>query len=71
MSEVCVAIAGARPLRMTDVFVPPAHGEWLAANVPGCIVKINDAPGHLRANPEQAGSRARRPSSWMSSSSVR
>ena len=30
---------------MTDVFVPPAHGEWLAANVPGCIVKINDAAG--------------------------
>ena len=20
---------------MTDVFVPPAHGEWLTANVPG------------------------------------
>ena len=38
---------------MTDVFVPPAHGEWLAANVPGCIVKINDAAGHLGANPEQ------------------
>jgi pimeloyl-ACP methyl ester carboxylesterase len=37
----------------TDVFVPPAHGEWLAANVPGCIVKINDAAGHLGANPEQ------------------
>jgi pimeloyl-ACP methyl ester carboxylesterase len=38
---------------MTDVFVPPAHGEWLAANVPGCIVKINDGAGHLGANPEQ------------------
>jgi pimeloyl-ACP methyl ester carboxylesterase len=38
---------------MTDVFVPPAHGEWLAANVPGCIVKINDAAGHLGASPEQ------------------
>jgi pimeloyl-ACP methyl ester carboxylesterase len=38
---------------MTDVFVPPAHGEWLAANVPGCIVKIDDAAGHLGANPEQ------------------
>ena len=38
---------------MTDVFVPPAHGEWLAANVPGCIVKINDAAGHLGANQEQ------------------
>ena len=38
---------------MTDVLVPPAHGEWLAANVPGCIVKINDVAGHLGANPEQ------------------
>jgi hypothetical protein len=32
---------------------PLAHGEWLAANVLGCIVKINDAAGHLGANPEQ------------------
>jgi pimeloyl-ACP methyl ester carboxylesterase len=38
---------------MTDVLVPPAHGEWLAANVPGCIVKINDDAGHLGADPEQ------------------
>ena len=38
---------------MTDVLVPPAHGAWLAANVPGCIVKISDAAGHLGANPEQ------------------
>jgi pimeloyl-ACP methyl ester carboxylesterase len=37
---------------MTDVFVPPAHGEWLAANVPGCVVKINDVAGHLGADPE-------------------
>jgi pimeloyl-ACP methyl ester carboxylesterase len=36
----------------TDVLVPPAHGEWLAANVPGCVVKINDAAGHLGSNPE-------------------
>ena len=38
---------------MTDVLVPPAHGEWLAANVPGCIVEINDVAGHLGADPEQ------------------
>jgi len=38
---------------MTDVLVPPAHGAWIAANVPGCIVKISDAAGHLGANPEQ------------------
>jgi pimeloyl-ACP methyl ester carboxylesterase len=37
----------------TDVFVPPAHGEWLGENVPGCIVKINDVAGHMGANPEQ------------------
>ena len=38
---------------MTDVLVPPAHGDWLAANVPGCIVKISDAAGHLGSNPEE------------------
>ena len=38
---------------MTDVLVPPAHGEWLAANVPGCIVKVDDVAGHLGANPEE------------------
>jgi pimeloyl-ACP methyl ester carboxylesterase len=38
---------------MTDVFVPPAHGEWLGENVPGCIVKVNDVAGHMGANPEQ------------------
>ena len=38
---------------LTDVLVPPAHGEWLAANVPGCVVKTSDAAGHLGANPEE------------------
>ena len=38
---------------MTDVFVPPAHGEWLAANVPGCVVKVSDAAGHMGGEPEQ------------------
>jgi pimeloyl-ACP methyl ester carboxylesterase len=38
---------------MTDVLVPPAHGEWLAANVPGCIVKVSDAAGHMGGEPEQ------------------
>ncbi len=38
---------------LTDVFVPPGHGEWLAENVPGSIVKINDVAGHMGANPEQ------------------
>jgi pimeloyl-ACP methyl ester carboxylesterase len=36
----------------TDVLVPPAHGDWLAANVPGCIVKVDDVAGHLGADPE-------------------
>jgi len=35
----------------TDVLVPPAHGEWLAANVPGSIVKIDDDAGHLGSDP--------------------
>jgi pimeloyl-ACP methyl ester carboxylesterase len=32
---------------LTDVLVPAAHGAWLAANVPGCIVKIDGVAGHL------------------------
>jgi pimeloyl-ACP methyl ester carboxylesterase len=38
---------------MSDVLVPPAHGEWLAANVPGSIVKIDEVAGHMGADPEQ------------------
>jgi pimeloyl-ACP methyl ester carboxylesterase len=38
---------------LTDVLVPPAHGRWLAANVPGCIVDIEDAAGHMGADPEE------------------
>jgi pimeloyl-ACP methyl ester carboxylesterase len=37
----------------TDVLVPPAHGEWLAANVPGCAVKVDGAAGHLGSDPEE------------------
>jgi pimeloyl-ACP methyl ester carboxylesterase len=33
-----------------DVLVPAAHGEWLAANVPGCIVKVEES-GHLGVDP--------------------
>jgi len=36
----------------TDVLAPPTHGEWLAANVPGCLVKIDDNAGHLASDPE-------------------
>jgi pimeloyl-ACP methyl ester carboxylesterase len=38
---------------LTDVLVPPAHGEWLAANVPGCVVEVETSAGHLGANPEE------------------
>ena len=37
----------------TDVLVPPAHGDWLAANVPGCVVAIDDVAGHLPSDPAQ------------------
>ena len=36
----------------TDVLVPPAHGEWLAAHVPGCVVKVDGVAGHLGSDPE-------------------
>lgn len=38
---------------LTDVLVPAAHGEWLAANVPGCIVEVETSAGHLGDNPEE------------------
>jgi pimeloyl-ACP methyl ester carboxylesterase len=38
---------------LTDVLVPPAHGEWLAAHVPGCLVEIESSAGHLGQDPEQ------------------
>jgi pimeloyl-ACP methyl ester carboxylesterase len=37
---------------LADVLSPPAHGEWLAANVPGCVVKVDEA-GHLGSDPER------------------
>jgi pimeloyl-ACP methyl ester carboxylesterase len=35
----------------TDVLVPPAHGAWLAAHVPRCVVKVEDEAGHLGSDP--------------------
>ena len=32
---------------------PSGHGEWLAANVPACLVKVDDTAGHLGSDPEQ------------------
>jgi pimeloyl-ACP methyl ester carboxylesterase len=48
---------------LTDVLVPPAHGEWLAANVPGCIVEVETSAGHLGENPEEEIARNVR---WLS-----
>jgi pimeloyl-ACP methyl ester carboxylesterase len=48
---------------LTDVLVPPAHGEWLAANVPGCIVEVDTSAGHLGENPEEEIARTVR---WLS-----
>ena len=31
----------------SDVLVPAAHGAWLARNVPGAEVLVNDAQGHV------------------------
>jgi len=38
---------------LTDVLVPAAHGEWLAANVPGAIVEVDDTGGHMGTDPEE------------------
>ena len=44
----------------TDVLVPPAHGEWLAAHVPGCVVKVDGGAGHLSSDPvEEIGENMR------------
>ena len=36
----------------SDVLVPAAHGAWLGAHVPGCVVKVDDTAGHLGEDPE-------------------
>jgi pimeloyl-ACP methyl ester carboxylesterase len=36
---------------LTDVLVPRTHGDWLAANVPGCIVEVEDTAGHMGSDP--------------------
>ena len=37
----------------SDVLVPAAHGAWLGAHVPGCVVKVDDTAGHLGEDPER------------------
>jgi pimeloyl-ACP methyl ester carboxylesterase len=34
---------------LTDVLVPPQHGEWLAHNVPNTEVVIDEQGGHFSA----------------------
>jgi pimeloyl-ACP methyl ester carboxylesterase len=35
----------------SDVLTPRTHGDWLAAHVPDCLVRVDDA-GHLGRNPD-------------------
>jgi pimeloyl-ACP methyl ester carboxylesterase len=30
-----------------DMLVPPAHGDWLAAHVPGAVAWVDDGTGHM------------------------
>ena len=39
----------------SDVLVPAAHGDWLAAHVPGATVKKDDRRGHLTTPDESIG----------------
>jgi pimeloyl-ACP methyl ester carboxylesterase len=32
---------------VTDVLVPPGHGAWLAAHVPGAVATVEQGKGHL------------------------
>jgi pimeloyl-ACP methyl ester carboxylesterase len=36
-----------------DVLVPAAHGEWLAAHVPGAVKRVDAGRGHL-ADPDES-----------------
>ncbi len=35
-----------------DVLVPPAHGEWLTANIPTATTVVSKHGGHLPTDPE-------------------
>jgi pimeloyl-ACP methyl ester carboxylesterase len=39
----------------TDVLVPAAHGDWLAANVPGATVQKDTAKGHMSSPDDTIG----------------
>jgi pimeloyl-ACP methyl ester carboxylesterase len=34
-----------------DVLVPPAHGDWLAANIPAATTVVSESGGHLPGDP--------------------
>jgi pimeloyl-ACP methyl ester carboxylesterase len=36
---------------LADVFVPPGHGRWLASQIPGCEVVVEDEAGHYAQDP--------------------
>ena len=48
----CIAVPVLVRYGATDVLVPPAHGAWLAAHVPACVVKVDGRAGHLEPDPE-------------------
>ena len=52
---------------LSDVLVPRAHGDWLAAHVPGCVVKVDDVAGHLGGDPEEEIAETSR---WLSAGVV-
>jgi len=43
----------------TDVLVPAAHGDWLAAHVPNATVRKEDGQGHMSGPDEEIGHLAR------------
>jgi len=56
LSEITVPVEvryGAR-----DVLVPAAHGSWLGRNVPGAVVVVEEAEGHL-GDPDKVVERMR------------
>ena len=41
-----IAVPTAVKYGRTDNLVPPAHGDWLAAHIPGAIVDAHETAGH-------------------------